>query len=192
MIRTRTARRGVPIVFKPKGQHTALGRKHDQVNAIAEATGTGGGRTQHVLVVDDEMDILDSVKSLIESTTQGVEVSTAPSGPDALKALQDTSFDLIITDYKMPEMNGLEFLAEARRIAPRTARVMLTAFPDLDLALSALNDERIEKFLVKPIEPEELLKTVQEILDKRRHAVAEETERARELSKLRRRPESES
>lgn len=157
--------------------------------------GSGGGdsgRAQRVLVVDDEVDILDSIQSLIESTSDHVEVTTAASGPAALKEMESTSFDLILTDYKMPEMNGLEFLAEARKVAPRTARIMLTAFPDLDLALSALNDERIEKFLVKPIEPEELLKTVQEVLDRRRAATKTASDRAKEMAELRRKKEQDA
>lgn len=152
-----------------------------------EESGDGGtDRPQRVLVVDDEVDILDSVQSLIESSTDNVEVTKALSGPAALKKMESVSFDLILTDYKMPEMNGLEFLAEARKAAPRTARIMLTAFPDLDLALSALNDERIEKFLVKPIEPEELLKTVNEVLEQRRQTTKSASDRARQMAELRR------
>lgn len=158
-----------------------------------EESGDGGtDRPQRVLVVDDEVDILDSVQSLIESATENVEVTTAVSGPAALEKMASTSFDLIVTDYKMPEMNGLEFLAEARKAAPRTARIMLTAFPDLDLALSALNDERIEKFLVKPIEPEELLNTVNEVLERRRETTKSASDRARQMAELRRKKSDDS
>lgn len=173
------------IVFKVARGHTKDGREGFGVNGIGESGG-GEGRPQRVLVVDDEVDILDSVKSLIESATENVEVTTAGSGPAALEKMASSSFDLILTDYKMPQMNGLEFLAEARRVAPRTARIMLTAFPDLDLALSALNDERIEKFLVKPIEPEELLNTVQDVLDRRRRTSESAAQRAKDMADARR------
>jgi response regulator RpfG family c-di-GMP phosphodiesterase len=86
----------------------------------------------------------------------------------------------------MPEMNGIEFLAEARKMAPKTPRMMLTAFPDLDLAISALNRERIEKFLVKPIDPDELVAAVRAILSTGQENAERLRHHARSLDALRR------
>jgi DNA-binding NtrC family response regulator len=137
-------------------------------------------------VVDDEADILDSLQTLLESALDNVKVTIAASGREALTAMDAQSFDLILTDYKMPGMNGLEFLAEARERAPTTPKIMLTAFPDLELAISALNDQKIEKFLVKPIEPDKLLTTVEEILSEQEDRAYAGREQARALDELRR------
>lgn len=120
--------------------------------------------TARVLVVDDEPDILQSFADLLEASVPGATVTKARSGREAVAALQDGSFDLIVSDFRMPGMNGIEFLAEANRLAPGTPAIMITAFPDLDVVLQAVNERRARAFLMKPIEPAKLLEAVHEIL----------------------------
>jgi CheY-like chemotaxis protein len=117
-----------------------------------------------ILLVDDEPDILESLSGFLEASVDGLKVLTASSGPKALAVLKDHQVDLIITDYKMPEMNGLEFLMEAQKLAPDTPRMILTAFPKLELAIQAINEVEVEKFLTKPIDPPVLLDMVNKIL----------------------------
>lgn len=123
-----------------------------------------------VLLVDDEEDILAAIKTFVQASMKRVDVVTAKSGPEGLEILRRGGVDLIVSDYKMPGMNGLEFLEKAYALAPRTPRVMLTAFPDLDLAMKAINEERIRKFLTKPVDPKRLVLVIQEILDELRAA----------------------
>lgn len=117
-----------------------------------------------VLVVDDEPDILQSFADLIEVSIPGTVVTKARSGAEAVAALRAGQYDLVVTDFRMPGMNGLELLAEVSRLAPATPSVMITAFPDLDVVLKAVNERRARAFLMKPIEPARLLDTVREIL----------------------------
>jgi DNA-binding NtrC family response regulator len=121
-----------------------------------------------VLIVDDEPDILESLGDLFSAALEGVEVRTAQSGDAALKVLNQEPVDLILSDYKMPGMNGLEFLEKAREIAPTVPRVLMTAFPDLDIAIAAINEARIETFLAKPLDPDKIVDVIREALDARK------------------------
>jgi len=124
-------------------------------------------RRQRVLVVDDEVDIGDSLRDLLEAELE-IDVVVATSGPDALTLLEKEAVDLIITDYRMPGMTGLEFLAAAQKIAPGSARMLITAYPDLDIALKAINLEGVHNFLVKPFDPDVVVENVFSILRARR------------------------
>lgn len=146
----------------------------------------GAARAQAILLVDDEMDILESLKQLFEVSLKGVLVMTAESGPVGVKILKSQPIDLIITDFKMPGMNGLEFLAEARKIAPKTPRILVTAFPDLELAIKAVNDAKIENFFTKPVEPAKVVEIVRNILADRRAQELRDQSFARSLDSLRR------
>lgn len=113
-----------------------------------------------ILLVDDEPDILESLRELIEVSLEDIEVVAVESGEEALKVLQSRHVDLIVSDYKMPGMNGLELLIQARSVAPRVPRIMMTAFPDLDIAIKAINHASIENFFTKPLDPDEILEVM--------------------------------
>ena len=114
------------------------------------------------------MDILESLKDLFEASIENLEVRTAESGAEALKILESEPIDLVISDYKMPGMNGLEFLHKAKATAPGVPRILATAFPDLDIAVRAINETKIENFITKPFEPEKAIDVVQGVLERRR------------------------
>lgn len=129
------------------------------------------GGPQTILVVDDEEDIRHVLRDTIEAYIDGVQVMTAANGNEALKLLKDTNVELIITDYKMPGMNGLQFLEAARRLVPNVPRILITAYPDLELAVKAINEEHISSFIPKPLTRENVVQTVSSILHERRSAV---------------------
>ena len=113
-----------------------------------------------MLFVDDEPDIRDSIKTLIESTIPGVTVVTASSGRAALEMLEKERIDLIMSDFKMPGMDGIEFLFQARRLHPSIPRIMFTAFQSEDLARRALVETMVSAFLSKTVAPDEMVERV--------------------------------
>ena len=117
-----------------------------------------------VLVVDDEPDIASAIVDLAQASLPGVDTVTASCGAEALERLREGRFDLIVTDVRMPGMSGFELLARASAIAPGVPAIMMTAFPDLDTVLAAVNERRARGFLMKPLEPARLLGTMREAL----------------------------
>lgn len=138
-------------------------------------------RRQTILLVDDEKDIRESLKALFETCLDGVDVRTAAGGSEALDVLGREQIDAIISDYKMPGMNGVEFLQRAARQSPSTPRILVTAFPDLEIAIRAINEAGIENFFTKPFEPEQVLRVVRELLHERRVQQMRERAFARSL-----------
>jgi DNA-binding NtrC family response regulator len=103
-----------------------------------------------------------------------------------LRILGKDRVDLIVSDYKMPGMNGLEFLEKARQAAPQVPRIMMTAFPDLEIAIAAINDARIETFFTKPLDPDRILEVVRGTLAERRAKGQRDQALARALDAARR------
>lgn len=112
-----------------------------------------------ILVVDDEPDIRASLRHFLESRLKA-RVEVASSGKEGLEHLRKGGFDLVLSDYKMPGMDGLAFLAKAHEVAPQAVRIMVTAYADLDLAISAINQARILHFFTKPIDPDHLVEVL--------------------------------
>lgn len=123
---------------------------------------------QTVLVVDDEPDILESLRDILEASHPDLHVIAVPGAAEALEVLRSRPVALILSDYKMPGMNGLVFLAEAHRVAPDTPRVLVTAFPDLDVAIAAINKAGIDYFLTKPFSPGAVIGVVRDLVAEHR------------------------
>lgn len=112
-----------------------------------------------ILIVDDESSILLALERNLRNY---YDVVKALNGMQGLKALKDDGpFAAVISDYRMPQMNGVEFLAEAADIAPDTSRIMLTGYADLDIAIAAINKDNIFHFLTKPCHNQDLMKVVE-------------------------------
>lgn len=121
-----------------------------------------GLRHASILVVDDEPDICIALKDLLEVSFEA-RVQVAGSGVEALRILAKGGIDLIITDYKMPGMNGMQFLDKARELAPDVGHILVTAF-DRDLVQDLARRGTREAILRKPLEPEQVLKRVEHSL----------------------------
>jgi DNA-binding NarL/FixJ family response regulator len=117
-----------------------------------------------LLLVDDEPDILASIRTLAESSIPGLKVVTAASGRVGLELLDRERVDVIVSDFKMPGMDGIEFLYQCRRRHPNIPRVMLTAFGNEDLARRAVTDAFASAFISKGAEPEAIVAGVSRLL----------------------------
>jgi response regulator RpfG family c-di-GMP phosphodiesterase len=126
---------------------------------------------EKVLMVDDDRNLLDSFRRQFRKR---VNLSTATSGADGLQAVQDGGpFAVVISDMQMPNMNGIEFLAKVRAISPNTVRIMLTGNANLDVAIDAVNDGNIFRFLNKPVETDQLYQTIADSIQQYRLITSE-------------------
>lgn len=123
-----------------------------------------------VLFVDDEPNILSTLRRLCRR--ERFQVLTATSGSEALEILAKTPAQVIISDFRMPEMTGVEFLAKAKLLVPDSIRIVLSGFADTQSVVEAINKGEIFRFLGKPWEDHELLATIHQSFehhDLRRH-----------------------
>jgi len=117
-----------------------------------------GPATSDILIVDDEPVVLTALKFTLER--EGFHVVACASPLKALAILEGRDFAVIISDQRMPEMLGLEFLVESRRIRPHASRILVTAVLALPTIVDAINKGEIFRFVAKPWLREELVATV--------------------------------
>ena len=132
------------------------------------------------LVVDDEENVLRAIKRLFMD--EDVEVLTAASGEAGLEILKANEIALIISDQRMPGMNGSEFLRRAREAAPDAIRVILTGYADITAAIDSINKGGAYRYLEKPWNDSELLMVARDALD--RYRLVRENRRLTELTEI--------
>lgn len=119
---------------------------------------------QHtLLIVDDEPFIISALQRLF--VRENYQILTANSGADGLELLKDHQVSLIISDQRMPEMIGAEFLARARELSPTSMRIMLTGYSEVDSAVQAINRGGIHFYLAKPWDDQQLKVVVRNLLE---------------------------
>ena len=122
--------------------------------ADAAITTLSAPREHTVLCVDDEKNILQSLKRLLR--LECYRLVTASSGPEALSMLDRAAAHVVISDQRMPEMNGVEFLSRVKDRHPDVIRIILSGYTDVDSITEAINKGHIYKFLLKPWNDENL------------------------------------
>lgn len=115
-----------------------------------------------ILVVDDELLIRDLLYDFFCS--QGWKISVTESGPKALSLLSENDYDLVLTDLKMPVMDGLTLAAEVRSINPKLPVVLMTGYPSVESAVAALR-AKVADYITKPFNIHQLFKIIKEILE---------------------------
>lgn len=124
-----------------------------------------------ILIVDDEESILKSLRRLLSLTpcTAGevtykltVDISSSPK--EALEKARHTAYDLVLSDFRMPVMNGVQFLKALREIQPDAARLILSGYADLNGLIDAINEAGIIRFISKPWNDYELVSTLGQVL----------------------------
>ncbi len=126
-----------------------------------------------LLIVDDEEAILETMTFTFEDD---YEVFTSPSANEALTLLdKHAPIAVVISDQRMPEMTGVEFLARVFKRSPATQRIILTGFADMNAIIRAINDGHVYAYITKPWEPDQLKQVVRRAAD--HHALTLENER---------------
>src|SRR5579859_1491706 len=111
-----------------------------------------------ILFVDDEIPVVEGYRRILH---REFDVSAANSGAEGLEAIRYTGpYAVVISDMRMPGMNGSQFLAKARELAPDTIRMLLTGYSDMDAAIEAVNMGNIFRYLTKPCEKEVLMEAI--------------------------------
>ena len=128
-----------------------------QVPKIWTKDAIGERRDFRILVVDDELIVRDSIKEWLED--EGFSVDMAASGPEALDKLSTKSYHLMLTDIKMPGMDGVELLKKAHKRFPDLTVIMMTAYATVETAIEALKIGALD-YLLKPFDPEILVDKV--------------------------------
>jgi putative two-component system response regulator len=113
-----------------------------------------------ILFVDDSKLVLETAKDLF--LAHGIRILTADNAMEALEFFQHQDIAVVVSDNCMPGMNGLEFLAKLKDIAPETVKILMTAHADLTSALEAINKSGVYRFMVKPWQDDELVTAVHE------------------------------
>jgi response regulator RpfG family c-di-GMP phosphodiesterase len=118
-----------------------------------------------IFLADDEESILKSLQRLFRK--EGYEILTATNGVEGLKILQtlEKPISLIISDQRMPEMTGAEFLEQAKKISPDAIRFLLTGFASMDAIIDAINKGSIHRYINKPWDDNDLLFQVRQALE---------------------------
>ena len=114
-------------------------------------------KKEKILVIDDDAMVLQLSEDILKRTDY--EVKTAADGAEGIRLIEKETFDLIITDVKMPDMNGLEVLKRAKNISPWMPVLMVTGFGDIPTAVKAVKMGAAD-FVEKPLERESFLRLV--------------------------------
>ncbi len=147
--------------------------------APSAAPSAASSPTFTLLCVDDEANILSSLRRLFRP--HGYKVLVAGSGAEGLELLAGEHVDLIISDMRMPGMDGAAFLAEARKRYPQTVRLLLTGYADMESTIAAINSGQIARYIAKPWNDQDVLLTVREALE--RQALQREKDRLEALAR---------
>ena len=120
-----------------------------------------------IVVVDDEPDFAQGIARLLSGRFEGVRAVAARSGAEALRLLAERAVPMMITDLRMPEMNGMQLLEQALSLQPGLSMVVLTAYGTIETAVAALQAGAYD-FLTKPVEPEQLFRVASKGIERSR------------------------
>jgi DNA-binding NtrC family response regulator len=114
-----------------------------------------------ILIVDDDETIRITMKAILED--EGYTVDLAGSGKEAVQKTNETIYNLALLDIRLPDMEGVELLKLMKETVPRTRKIMVTGYPSIQNAISAVN-KNADAYLLKPVDVEKLLETVEQQL----------------------------
>jgi response regulator RpfG family c-di-GMP phosphodiesterase len=138
----------------------------DNVNNVPAATETPPPEAQATLLfVDDEQNILTALRRLFRPL--GYRIFIAEGGAQGLEVIAREKVDLVISDMRMPEMNGAQFLEQVRLKSPDSIRILLTGYADIASTIDAINKGQIYRYIAKPWEDNDITLTVRHALERK-------------------------
>jgi len=141
-----------------------------------------------ILLVDDEPNVLSALRRIFRR--ENYQIETAMSGAEALQILAKNDFQLMISDFKMPQMVGSELLKRVKSLYPEIIRIMLTGYADTDAVMGAINEGAVYKFILKPWNDDDLRVTVAlaleqyDLLKKNKKLQTENQHKSKEIKNL--------
>jgi len=114
---------------------------------------------KRILLVDDDETIIAPFQLILQK--EGYQVDTASTGRQALEKAKEMEYQMVISDIKLPDVQGIEVAKKIRELNRNTRLIIITGFPDLADSLETI-DLGIDEILIKPIKPDELLRAVKE------------------------------
>lgn len=120
-----------------------------------------------VLIVDDEDMVITSVRAYLQLETD-FEIQGFTDPEEAARFMESNIIDMAVSDYLMPKMNGIQFLARAKQLRPEASRVLLTGHADKQSAITAINEVGLYQYLEKPWDNAQLLLVVQNGVERAR------------------------
>lgn len=133
----------------------------------------------NLLVVDDEQIVLSLVEDTL--TDEGYSVTTTPSPREAIELVKQQTFDFILTDIRMPEMNGIELVKEIHRITPTLGVIFMTGYANLDTAKQAIKEGAYD-YIMKPFELSEIRQAIARAVEQKQNAT--KATLSKELNKI--------
>jgi DNA-binding NtrC family response regulator len=115
-----------------------------------------------ILVVDDDETIRTTMKAILED--EGYLVDLAGTGKEAIEKTQNTNYNVALLDIRLPDIEGIELLKLMKESVPKTRKIMVTGYPSMQNAISALNKDA-DAYLLKPVDIDKLLNIVKEQLE---------------------------
>ena len=119
-----------------------------------------------IILVDDEDMVVTSIKSFLTLETD-YEVVGFTTPAEALSYIEEHKIDVVVSDYLMPDMDGITFLAKVKDVQPEATRILLTGYADKENAIKAINDVGLYQYIEKPWENEDLKIVLRNGLEKR-------------------------
>ena len=118
-----------------------------------------------ILIVDDEINIINALKRVLNRYSYQIISTTKPE--HGIEIIDSTDLDMVICDFNMPNINGIELLKHSKEVRPGAIRILITGYYDVDIAVSAINEGNVYHYITKPWKNEEVVTIIQKGLMKR-------------------------
>jgi DNA-binding NtrC family response regulator len=118
-----------------------------------------------ILIIDDDENIRRVVTTILRD--KGYDVDTAQTGSEAISKSEQNTYDLMLIDIRLPDIDGVEVLARVHDTVPKIRKIMVTGYPTLQNAVAAAN-RNADAYLMKPFELDKMLETIKEQLEKQK------------------------